>query len=64
MQSNAHLGSGFLGGVMSGKSIERLAKNPKAKAVMERIYLKKGYNSKNATRQKSGYARSYKNTRK
>ncbi|WP_420889407.1 hypothetical protein, partial [Helicobacter bilis] len=41
MQSNAHLGSGYLGGVMSGKSIERLAKNPKAKAVMERIYLKK-----------------------
>ena len=41
MQSNAHLGSGFLGEVMSGKSIERLAKNPKAKAVMERIYLKK-----------------------
>ncbi|WP_289748903.1 hypothetical protein [Helicobacter bilis] len=32
---------GFLGGVMSSKSIERLAKNPKAKAVMERIYLKK-----------------------
>ena len=63
MQSNAHLGSGYLGGVMSGKSIERLAKNPKAKAVAERIYLKK-YNSKNATRQKSGYARSYKNTRK
>ena len=41
MQSNAHLGSGYLGGVMSSKSIERLAKNPKAKAVMERIYLKK-----------------------
>lgn len=32
---------GFLGGAMSSKSIERLAKNPKAKAVMERIYLKK-----------------------
>ena len=68
LQSNAHLGSGlvggsvsgiesdengnltfspekfalgFLGGVMSSKSIERLAKNPKARAVMERIYLKK-----------------------
>ncbi|WP_051355078.1 MULTISPECIES: hypothetical protein [Helicobacter] len=41
MQSNAHLGSGILSGVMSGKSIERLAKNPKAKAVMERICLKK-----------------------
>lgn len=32
---------GFLGGAMSSKSIERLAKNPKARAVMERIYLKK-----------------------
>lgn len=67
-QSNAHLGSGLiggsvaeiesdengnltfspekfalglLGGAMSSKSIERLAKNPKARAVMERIYLKK-----------------------
>ena len=67
-QSNAHLGSGLVGGSVSGveqdengnltfdpakfvlgflggaagsKSIERLAKNPKARAVMERIYLKK-----------------------
>ena len=37
----AKFAAGFLGGVMSSKSIERLAKNPKAKAVMERIYLKK-----------------------
>ena len=55
---------GLIGDGVASKSIERLAKNPKARVVMERIYLKKGYNSKNATRQKSGYARSYKNTRK
>ena len=32
---------GLLGGAVGSKSIERLAKNPKARAVMERIYLKK-----------------------
>lgn len=37
----AKFAAGFLGGAIGSKSIERLAKNAKARAVMERIYLKK-----------------------
>ena len=53
---------GFLGGAVGSKSIERLAKNPKARAVMERIIAKRSKNLLESA-SKTQETQTYKNLR-